>query len=68
MLLYVFSPTQKSSKGKLVGKVDVYRTGRVVGKGNLKRKVRVNAVRTSGYVALANLKTQQHEVVMGELK
>ena len=48
VLLYVFSPAQESGKGKLVVKVNVYRTGRVVGKDNLKRKVRVNAVRTSG--------------------
>ena len=49
-------------------KIDVYRRGRVKGKGDLKRKVRVNAIRTSGYVELTNLNDPKYELVQGELK
>lgn len=68
ILLYVFSPVGDNKKGKLVVKIDLYRTGRVIGKDKMRRKVKVNPIRTSGYVDVQDLRTEQYELVIGELK
>lgn len=68
-LLYVFSPLNRADKkGKVVIRVDARRKGRITGKGNIRRRVTANVIRTTGYVEKGDLLQPRYELIKGEIK